>query len=443
MDADPAGNQIIFDLCILLFFTLMNAFFAGAEMAVVSVNRNRIRSLAEEGNKKAGVIQGLFEDSTKFLSTIQVAITFAGFYSSASAASSISPVLGAWMEQRGIPYSMALASNGVTLLLMFFNLVFGELVPKRIALQKAEQFCMITVMPIHYISKILSPFIKLLSLSTKGVLKLLRMKTEDEEEIVTEEEIKAMLKMGAESGTVEDREREMINSVFSFDDKSARELMVPRREVFAINIGDPQEEILDAVLESRHSRILVYEETIDNVIGILHVRDVIRQMRKKPEETVDIRMLLREAFFVPDTKDADVLFRELQSSRRHMAVLVDEYGGCSGIITVEDLVEAIMGDIHEEDEMAEPEIRTLSDNIYLVDGSMLLEELNEALSLSLVSENYDTLSGYMIENLGYIPKENECAIVQTAHGKLYTEEVKDNRITRVRIEKNSADVSEK
>lgn len=443
MDADPAGNQIIFDLCILLFFTLMNAFFAGAEMAVVSVNRNRIRSLAEEGNRKAVVIQGLFEDSTKFLSTIQVAITFAGFYSSASAASSISPVLGAWMEQRGIPYSMALASNGVTLLLMFLNLVFGELVPKRIALQRAEQFCMITVMPIHYISKILSPFIKLLSLSTTGVLKLLRMKTEDEEEIVTEEEIKAMLKMGAESGTVEDSEREMINSVFSFDDKSARELMVPRREVFAIDIGEPQEEILDAVLESRHSRIPVYEETVDNIIGILHVRDVIRQMRKNPEETVDIRMLLREAFFVPDTKDADDLFRELQSSRRHMAVLVDEYGGCSGIITVEDLVEAIMGDIHEEDELAEPEIRTLSDREYLVDGSMLLEDLNEELSLSLASENYDTLSGYMIENLGYIPKEKECAIVQTAHGKLYTEEVKDNRITRVRIEKNTADVSEK
>lgn len=443
MDADPAGNQIIFDLCILLFFTLMNAFFAGAEMAVVSVNRNRIRSLAEEGNRKAVVIQGLFEDSTKFLSTIQVAITFAGFYSSASAASSISPVLGAWMEQRGIPYSMALASNGVTLLLMFLNLVFGELVPKRIALQRAEQFCMITVMPIHYISKILSPFIKLLSLSTTGVLKLLRMKTEDEEEIVTEEEIKAMLKMGAESGTVEDSEREMINSVFSFDDKSARELMVPRREVFAIDIGEPQEEILDAVLESRHSRIPVYEETVDNIIGILHVRDVIRQMRKNPEETVDIRMLLREAFFVPDTKDADDLFRELQSSRRHMAVLVDEYGGCSGIITVEDLVEAIMGDIHEEDELAEPEIRTLSDREYLVDGSMLLEDLNEELSLSLASENYDTLSGYMIENLGYIPKEKECAIVQTAHGKLYTEEVKDNRITRVRMEKNTADVSEK
>ena len=443
MDADPAGNKIIFDLCILLFFTLMNAFFAGAEMAVVSVNHNRIRSLAAEGNKKAVVIQGLFEDSTKFLSTIQVAITFAGFYSSASAASSISPVLSAWMEQRGIPYSTAIASNGVTLVLMFFNLVFGELVPKRIALQKAEQFCMITVMPIHYISKILSPFIKLLSISTKGVLKLLRMKTEDQEEIVTEEEIKAMLKMGAESGTVEDSEREMINSVFSFGDKSARELMVPRREVFAVDIEDPDEEILDAVLESRHSRIPVYEETVDNIIGILHAKDVMIEMRKKTTGEIEIRGLLRDVFFVPDTKDADDLFRELQASRRHMAVLVDEYGGFSGIITVEDLVETIMGDIHEEDEVEEPEIQQLSDEEYLVDGGILLEDLNEELPLSLFSENYATLSGYMIENLGYIPKENEQASVLAGEWQLRVEQVKDNRIARVHVARRLGHVSEK
>ena len=441
MDADPAGNKIIFDLCILLFFTLMNAFFAGAEMAVVSVNHNRIRSLAAEGNKKAVVIQGLFEDSTKFLSTIQVAITFAGFYSSASAASSISPVLSAWMEQRGIPYSTAIASNGVTLVLMFFNLVFGELVPKRIALQKAEQFCMITVMPIHYISKILSPFIKLLSISTKGVLKLLRMKTEDQEEIVTEEEIKAMLKMGAESGTVEDSEREMINSVFSFGDKSARELMVPRREVFAVDIEEPDEEILDAVLESRHSRIPVYEETVDNIIGILHAKDVMIEMRKKTTGEIEIRGLLRDVFFVPDTKDADDLFRELQASRRHMAVLVDEYGGFSGIITVEDLVEAIMGDINEEDEVEEPEIQQLSDEEYLVDGGILLEDLNEELPLSLFSENYDTLSGYMIENLGYIPKENEQASVLADEWQLRVEQVKDNRIASVHVARRLGHVS--
>ena len=202
MDADPAGNTILFDLLLLLFFTLMNAYFAGAEMAVVSVNKNRIRSLAEEGNKKAKVIEGLFEDSTKFLSTIQVAITFAGFYSSASAAASISPVLAEWLHGAGILYSSQIAHNGVTLVLMFFNLVFGELVPKRIALQKAEAFSMLTVMPIHYISIILSPFIRLLSFSTKLVLRILRMKTEDQEEAVTEEEIKALLKMGNESGNI-------------------------------------------------------------------------------------------------------------------------------------------------------------------------------------------------------------------------------------------------
>ena len=176
MDADPAGNSVIFQLLLLLFFTLMNAYFAGAEMAVVSVNKNRIRSLAEEGNKKAKVIEGLFDDSTKFLSTIQVAITFAGFYSSASAAAGISLVLAEWMNSVGIPYSQQIAHNGVTLVLMFFNLVFGELVPQRIALQKAEAFCMLTVMPVHYISIILYPFTKLLSVSTKLVLQMLGMK---------------------------------------------------------------------------------------------------------------------------------------------------------------------------------------------------------------------------------------------------------------------------
>ena len=281
MDADPAGNSILFTLLLLLFFTFMNAFFAGAEMAVVSVNKNRIRALAAEGNKKAKVVESLFDDSTKFLSTIQVAITFAGFYSSASAAAGLAPYVAQWLSQYDIPYSSGIARNGLTLVLMFFNLVLGELVPKRIALQKAESFCMLTVMPIHYISVVLSPFIKLLSVSTKCILRLLRMKTEDQEEAVTEEEIKALLKMGNESGTFDDDEREMIDSVFEFDDRTAREIMVPRRDVYTLDIEEPFEEMLDAILESRHSRIPVYEENIDNIIGILHVKDVMIEMRKK------------------------------------------------------------------------------------------------------------------------------------------------------------------
>ena len=433
MDADPAGNSVIFQLLLLVFFTLMNAFFAGAEMAVVSVNKNRIRSLAEEGNKKAKVIEGLFDDSTKFLSTIQVAITFAGFYSSASAASGISPVLAGWLQGAGVPYSQQIAHNGVTLLLMFFNLVFGELVPKRIALQKAEAFCMLTVMPVHYISIILSPFTKLLSVSTKLVLKLLRMQTEDQEEAVTEEEIKALLKMGNESGTFDDEEREMIDSVFAFDDRTAREIMVPRRDVVVMDIGEPFDELIDEVLESRHSRIPVYEENIDNIIGVLHVKDVMIEMRRSGLDGMNIRDMLHEPFFVPETKEADELFRTMQETRHHMALLVDEYGGFSGIVTIEDLVEEIMGDINEEYEEVVPEIVPVSEDEYVLDGGILIEDLNDELGLKLETENYDTLSGYLIEQLGHIPAKEDRDVIESDNLVFTVEEVKDNRITKVRL----------
>ncbi len=445
MDADPAGNSILFTLLLLLFFTFMNAFFAGAEMAVVSVNKNRIRALAAEGNKKAKVVESLFDDSTKFLSTIQVAITFAGFYSSASAAAGLAPYVAQWLSQYDIPYSSGIARNGLTLVLMFFNLVLGELVPKRIALQKAESFCMLTVMPIHYISVVLSPFIKLLSVSTKCILRLLRMKTEDQEEAVTEEEIKALLKMGNESGTFDDDEREMIDSVFEFDDRTAREIMVPRRDVYTLDIEEPFEEMLDAILESRHSRIPVYEENIDNIIGILHVKDVMIEMRKKEAQQMDIRGMLHRPFFVPETKEAAELFRQMQESRRHMAVLVDEYGGFSGIVTIEDLVEEIMGDINEEYEEVEPEIVPVDEDTYLLDGGILIEDLNEELGLKLETENYDTLSGYLIERLGYIPgKEDDKAVIEEGNLTFTAEQVKDNRISKVRlhIEKQQEEIEE-
>ena len=429
MDADPAGNTIIFDLLLLLFFTLLNAYFAGAEMAVVSVNKNRIRSLAEEGNKKAKVIEGLFEDSTKFLSTIQVAITFAGFYSSASAASSISPVLAEWMHSAGIPYSGQIAHNGVTLILMFFNLVFGELVPKRIALQKAEAFCMMTVMPIHYISIILTPFTKLLSFSTKLVLKILHMKTEDQEE-------------GNESGTFDDDEREMIDSVFKFDERTAKEIMVPRRDVFTIDIEDSFESQIDEILQTRHSRIPVYEESIDNIIGVLHVKDVMIELRKNALEEGDIRRMLHKPFFVPETKDADELFRSMQETRHHMAILVDEYGGFSGIVTIEDLVEEIMGDINEEYEEVVPDIQAVSEDEYLLDGGILIDDLNEELGLKLETENYDTLSGYLIEKLGHIPEKDDRDTILSDNLVFTVEEVRDNRITKARLKIEPASESE-
>ncbi len=433
METDPAGNSVLFQLLLLLFFTLLNAFFAGAEMAVVSVNKNRIRTLAEEGNKKAKVIEGLFDDSTKFLSTIQVAITFAGFYSSASAASGLSPILAEWMKSMSIPYSSQIAYNGVTLILMFFNLVFGELVPKRIALQKAESFCMITVMPIHYISIVLSPFIKLLSLSTKAVLRILGMKTEDEEETVTEEEIKALMRMGNESGTFDDEEKEMIDSVFAFNDKTAREIMVPRRDVFVIDIDDPFEDILDQVLETRHSRIPVYEGNIDNIIGVLYVKDLMIELRRSGLAEINIRQMLHKPFFVPEIKGTNVLFHTMQEQRRHMAILVDEYGGFSGIVTIEDLVEEIMGDINEEYEEVVPEIQKISDNEYMLDGGVLIEDLNDELDLKLETENSDTLSGYLIEQLGHIPAKTDHDVIEIGRLIFAVQEVKNHRISQVRL----------
>lgn len=337
-----------------------------------------------------------------------------------------------------VPYSMAIARNGVTLLLMFFNLVFGELVPKRIALQKAEAFCMVTVMPVHYISKILSPFIKLLSVSTKAVLRLLRLKTEDQEEAVTEEEIKALLKMGNENGTFEDEEREMINSVFSFDDRTAREVMVPRRDVYVLDVEEPFATLADEILESRHSRIPVYEGNIDNIIGILHIKDVMIEVCKNGWDGLDIRKVVRKPYFVPDTKDADELFRDLQKSRKHMAVLVDEYGGFSGIVTVEDLVEEIMGEISEEYEEVVQEIIPLNENEYMLDGGILIDDLNEEMGLKLVTENYDTLSGYLIEQLGYIPGKESRETIAADQVEFSIEEMKGNRISKVRMRKNSA-----
>ena len=432
MDAgDPDGNSILFQLLFLAFLTLVNAFFAGAEMAVVSVNKNRIKVLADEGSKRAALLQILFEDSTKFLSTIQVAITLAGFFSSASAATGISQVLSGWIAQFGIPYSNTIAVVVVTIILSYFTLVFGELVPKRIALQKAEAFSLFVVQPIYIISKILSPFIKLLSLSTNGFLHLIGMKTENLEEAVSEEEIKKMLETGSENGVFNEIEKEMINSIFSFDDKTAKDVMVPRREVFAIDIEEPLEKILDEILGTRHSRIPVYEEQIDNIIGILQVKDVMIEARKKSFEEVDIRALLKEAFFVPDGKNTDELFREMQRTKNRMAVLIDEYGGVSGILTVEDLVEEVMGEITDEHEEEVVELQKIGEKEYLLDGSILIEELNEKLNLKLETENYDTLSGYLIEELGYIPKDSgQCELdADGVHFKIL--EVKEKRIRKV------------
>lgn len=434
MDADDSdGDAAAFQLLVLVFLTLVNAFFAGAEMAVVSVNKGKIRRLAERGDKRAVLMEHLFEDSTKFLSTIQVAITLAGFFSSASAATGISRIFARWLQKYSIPGSETAAVVVVTIILSYFTLVFGELVPKRVALQKAEQFSLLVVQPIYAISKMLSPFIRLLSMSTNGFLHLIGMKTDDLEEAVTEEEIKAMLETGSEAGVFNEIEKTMITSIFSFDDKTARDVMVPRREVFAIDLRQPFEGQIDGILESRHSRIPVFEGSIDNIIGVLHIKDFLIEMRKKDCSALDLRTMLHEAYCVPDSKNADELFIEMQRTRRRMALLIDEYGGFSGIVTIEDLVEQVMGELRDEHEAAVEEICKIDENTWILDGGLLIEDLNEKLHLSLETENYDTLSGFLIEQMDYIPTDEKVPPVPVEGNEFQVLEVRDKRIRKVRL----------
>ncbi len=433
METDPGAAQIAAQILLLIALTVMNAFFAGAEMAVVSVNKNRIRMLADGGNKKASLIQKLSEDSTGFLSTIQVAITFAGFFSSASAATGISQVLGVKLDLLGIPYARSLSMVAVTILLSYFNLVFGELVPKRIALQKAEKFSLFAVGPIYTISKVMAPFIKLLSISTNGVLKILGMKTENLDEEVSEEEIRSMLQTGRESGVFNKIEEEMIKSIFLFDDKRAREIMTPRQDMVTIDIGQPVDQVLHNILNTRHSRIPVYEGEIDNIIGILSMKDFSIEMTRRAPNTIDIRTILQKPYFIPENKKTDNLFLEMQKNKLNMAILIDEYGGVSGLVTMEDLIEEIVGDIQDEYEESEPQLTELEPFVFKASGGISLYDLDEVLH-EKIDSSCDTLSGYLIELLGFIPMQSQIPMeIQDESNHYIILEAEDRVIKKVII----------
>ena len=434
MESDPQAANILSQLAVLVVLTAVNAFFAGSEMAVVSVNKNKIHRLAEQGNRNAALIERLMEDSTVFLSTIQVAITLAGFFSSASAATGIAQVLGGVMAEAGVPYSQSIAGVVVTVILAYFNLVFGELVPKRIALQKAEGFSLLCVRPIYMPSLVMNPFIKLLSFSTSSVLKLIGMHSETLESEVSEEEIKSMLETGSETGVFNDIEKEMITSIFSFDDKRAREVMVPRQDMVTIDINEPVEAYIDEILQSMHSKIPVYEDEIDNIIGILSTKTLMIEARKSSLENLNIRAMLTEPYFVPENRRTDALFREMQKNKNKLAILIDEYGGVSGMVTLEDLIEEIVGDIHEEYEEVEPDIQEIVPHkVFRVSGSISLFDLNEEMHLHIDS-TCDTLSGYLMEILGYIPDQEKLPLlVETPEADFEVESMDDRVIDKVKL----------
>lgn len=427
-------NSMIMQILFLVALTLVNAFFASAEMAIVSVNRNKMKMLANEGNKKAKILCKLMEEPTKFLSTIQVGITLAGFFASASAATGISTKLGIFLSSINVPYGDQVAFIGVTVILSYFTLVFGELVPKRIALRKSESIAMFSLRPIIFISKIASPFIKILALSTSLLVKIMGLDSENLDEIVTKEELKSFIETGEEQGAINESEKEMIEGIIEFDNKKVEKVMTPRTEVYCVNMKEPLNSYLDELLEMRYSRVPVYEDDIDNVIGILYMKDFMIEARKTGFENVDIMRILKDPYFVHEGKNVQDLFKLLQASQRHIAIVIDEYGGFSGIITIEDLLEEIVGEINDEDDNNEERIKKIDEHIFLVDGLTTLEELNDDLELGIeLDEDIDTISGFLINLIGRIPTEEDKKILEYNNMTFKIEELGDKRIEKILI----------
>ena len=424
-------------ILILVILIGLNAFFAASEIAFISLNDNKIEKQAKEGNKKAKQIQKMLENPSKFLATIQIGITLAGFLSSAFAsdafADMLAPILNNWIPL-GIGVWQNISIVLITIILSFFTLIFGELVPKRLAMKNYEKIAFGTIGVIRTISIITAPFVKFLTATTNAISKIFGV-NENDEEVVTEEEIKMMVDQGEENGTIDEEEKELINNVFEFNDITVSEIMTHRTDIFAVDINITKEELLDEIIkdECKHSRIPVYDETIDEIKGVLYVKDIIKNMDKK---TFKIKNIMKEAYFVSQNKLINELFKELQKNKKHIAIIIDEYGGTAGIITMEDILEEIVGDIYDEYDEIEEEYEKIDDKTYILSGSMTIYDVNKLLESHIPDGDYDTLSGYLQEELGRIPTEEENPVIETEELTFKIEEYEDRRILKVKVCKN-------
>lgn len=433
---EPIGSQLLVQLILIL----INAFFASTETAVVSLNENRIRKQADEGDKVAGDLLELIESPTRFLSTIQVCITLSGFLASAFAADGFASMLAEAITAAGFTLLTPKALNTVcvvliTLILSYFMIVLGELVPKRIALNHSEKVARFACKVIRFVSRFFMPLVWLLTVSTNAVLRLFGINPNDTSEEVTEEEIRMMVDIGGESGAIEQDERTMIENIFEFNNTTAADVMVHRMDVVAIQVNDTQEKILDVIRESGLSRFPVYDEDIDDIVGILNTRTFLLNLQAKEPRT--LRQMLHKPYLVPETVAADTLFSNMQKQKVHLAVVVDEYGGMSGIVTMEDLLEEIVGNIYDEfDPNEDVEIEKLEENLWRVSGTIDLEKLAEELDVELpLEEEYDTLGGMVFSAFSSIPEDGSTPEV-TMHGlHVQVEEICDHRIEKALVQK--------
>lgn len=417
----------------------LNAIFACAEIAVLSINETKLERMAGQGNKRAKRLFQLTREPAKFLSTIQVAITLSGFLGSAFAADNFSEPLVEWIISKGVHIPRetldTIAVVIITLILSYVTLVFGELVPKRVAMKRAEALGLGISGLVSGISVVFKPIVWFLSISTNAVLRLIGIDPNEADEQVSEEDIRMMVDAGSEKGAIDQEEKEFIQNVFEFDDLTAEDIAIHRTEVEILWVEDDLNVWAKTIHDSRHTLYPVCEDSADNVIGILNVKDYFRLQEKTRES---VMALVKPAYFVPETIKADVLFRNMKKNRNTMAVVLDEYGGMVGIITLNDLVEELVGDLGEDtaEEAAEPHIEQIDDTTWHIVGNVELYDIEQALDVDIGMEDVDTFTGLMFSELGMVPHDGEQNIELSYKGlNIQITSIEDHQISSAFIRK--------
>lgn len=427
-------------LLLQLFLIALNAVFACAEIAVISINEQKIAKLASQGNKKAQRLAALTSRPARFLATIQVAITLSGFLGSAFAADNFSGTLADWLFDLGIPLSRSTLATVslilITLILSYFTLVFGELVPKRLAMKKAESLALAMSGLISVISTLFAPVVWFLSLSTNTILRLLRIDPNEEDDPVSEEEILLMVDAGSKKGAIDQEEQEFIQNVLKFDDMTAEEIAIHRTEVTLLWMEESMEEWNRTIYENRFSLYPVCEDSKDHIIGILHTKDYFRLADKSREQV--LASAVRPAYFVPENVKADILFRNMKKGRHSMAVVLDEYGGMIGIVTLKDLVEQLVGDLEPEEadkKTLSPKIIRLDSNLWKICGNVELESLEKAIGVMLNREMYDTFTGLVFNTLGQVPDDGQEIDLEASDLLIHVSRIHNHQIEEATIQK--------
>ncbi|MFD2255042.1 hemolysin family protein [Lactococcus formosensis subsp. bovis] len=431
---DPESTSIILQILLLVFLTALNAFFSASEMALVSLSRSRVEQKASEGDEQYQYLLSVIDNPTHFLSTVQVGITFLNIVAGASLADTLAVQLAPLFGDTN--FGQTLSKIIILVILTFFTIVFGELFPKRIAQALKEKAALKMVRPLMAIGVVLKPFIWLLTITINGLARIFPIKFDSSDDDMTRDEIEYLVH--TDETALDDSEREMITGVFSLDELVAREIMVPRTDAFMIDINDDPRENIEKMLSESYSRVPVYDDDKDNILGIIHTKRILARGFADGFDNIDFREMLQEPLFVPETVFVDDLMLQMRNTQNQMAILLNEYGGVEGIVTLEDLIEEIVGEIEDETDIAEAEVHKIGENMYVVQGKMTINDFNDEFGTHLVNKDVDTMAGFFLSETGQIPEKGQqvmCKIDNLEdHFSLTSLEVDGNRILKLRVE---------